>query len=420
MLKRVLALLLAVGICFSLVACGGSASSGDEQQSNQPSTAVSLMEERMAAMEDCVAVLRMQINPAFDLYLDAKDTVLAIEFLNDDAREVLSHVEVVGQNGMDAIVLLMSAIFTSGLLKEDATLSVTPVYQAGNSSTGELVKDIPAVIADLKTGMQLPFALSVEMDGDGVVEDTSAGINGDGENDPAADKTDVSLSGDETDVEKDADGNIVKTVRLDEAGNIWTHYYHTSGQLEKETMEGPDGEHRETEFDRDGSPVKEIIDRADGSRVESFFTNGKATKTVQTDVHGTVMETTLDGNGTPLLTTGTAADGASIERTYHPNGEVKEATNRYADGAYNTQTFDENGVKLTYEGAYVNANGTTVTFKYLYDANGSETEYYGQDNFGRPVHTIYHSDGTSETYRTETDGSVTTIYRDAGGNEIYP
>lgn len=386
-----MALLLCAAVCFSAAACGG----GSDESADKPQTVIEQMEHNMAAMENCAAVIRLQINPAFDLYLDENDRVLAIDCLNNDAKQLLGNTDVIGHHGMDAVVMIVSAVFERGLVKEDVAIYLTPVCQAGNTTVSQLMEEVPQVVEMLKADLQLGFEVSVTMDEDGVVE----GIHMDSDDGNNSDETDwqqVPLTGNETEVEKDAEGNIVKTVEVLDTGDVQALYYNEKGQL-----------------------TQIVIDYADGSHYESLFNNGKLSQSTRRDVHGTLMQTTYNADGVPVLTTGTTADGGALEWTHYADGEVKEAVVRYADGAYNKQSFDESGRKLLEESAYVRVDGVLTESKTFYDASGNRTEYYGRDNFDRPVHVVYHADGSSTTEVTESDGSVRIVRRDVNGNEIH-
>lgn len=390
-MKKLMVLLLCATLCLSLAACGSSS----DEQTGKPQTVIEQMKENMAATEDCVAVIRLQINPAFDLYLDENDRVLAIACLNNDAKQLLGNTDVIGHHGMDVIVMIVSAVFERGMVKEEVSIYLTPVCQEGNTTANQLIEEVPQAIESLKADRQLDVAVSVAVDEDGVVAGVSADPD-DGNDSSQADWQQVPLTGNETEVEKDGNGNIVKTVEILDTGDVQAHYYDEKGRL-----------------------TQIVIDYADGSHYESLFSDGKLSQSTRTDVHGTLTQTTYNADGVPVLTTGTTADGGALEWTHYANGEVKDAVVRYADGAYNKQSFDEAGIKLSEESAYVRVDGVLTESKIFYDASGNRTEYYGRDNFDRPVHVVYHADGSSTTEVTESDGSVRIVRHDASGNEIH-
>ena len=383
-MKQLLTLLLAVVLSLSLVACGKNS----EPPADRPQTAITQMEDNLAATQNCVAVLRVQINPAFDLYLDENDRVLAVDAVNDDAKQILANTNVVGENGVDAIGRLWGEAASRGFAGS-GTIYVTPVYASDNTSAQALVNDLPEALAHL--------SVSIELDEDGIIEVTSTN-------------------------QGDSNNTLVNTsqVEKDTEGNIFTRHFDESGRLVREVTEFTNGDRQDMTFDKGGLPLTIVIDYANGDHYEATLLNGIHVTSTRTLANGAQSQTTYDANGIAVLTTGTAADGGQIEELYYSNGEIKQHTIRYADGSYNIQTYSENGLKLTQESAYVNGAGALIGSKFLYDASGNVTEYYGQDNFGRPVHKIYNSDGTSVTYRTETDGAVTTIYYDSNGNEIHP
>lgn len=404
-MNRIIALITAAVICLCFAACGSSEAYGTGQQEKSDSAVVLQLKGKITVKENCVAIIRIQMNPAIDIYLDKDNYVLAVEGINEDAQQLLAGINVIGWNGMDAIVELVSAVFTGGFIKEDIIIYVTPVYEEGNVQAGELIKDIPSVLSE----MQFRFEVSVVMDEDGIVEENSIDPNKDTRSNESVptEQTELLSSG-RTEVSKD------------DEGNTHTLYFDENGCLTKEIVEFGNGDRVETVLDINGYPVEEIIVFANGDYQETKFMNGFPSKGIFTGADGTVAETTYDSNGIAVLTIESRSDGVTVERTYYSNGEPQKVTEKYPDGAYNIQTFDENGIKLSQEDAYVRYDGVLTWGKTLYDANGNVTEYYGRDNFDRPIHTVYYGDGSSTMEITESDGSIRIVNRDANGNEIYP
>ena len=196
-MKKLLMMLLPLLLALSLAACGGD-TGGDKPQS-----VIALMEDKLSSVQDCVAVLRVQINPAFDLYLDKNDRVLAVEAVNDDAAQILNSTNVVGENGVDAIGRLLEAAANRGFT--GSTVYVTPVCKEGNTTAAALVKELPVALAYLN--------VSFEMDEDGEVEVTS--------NNPSG----SSALANTTTTEKDSEGNTL------------TRYYDENGRMVREVTE---------------------------------------------------------------------------------------------------------------------------------------------------------------------------------------
>lgn len=387
-MKKLLMMLLPLLLVLSLAACGNTDTPDDTPQS-----ALKQMENNMASLPNCVAVLRVQINPAFDLYLDKNDRVLAVEAVNDDAAQILNNTAVVGENGVDAIGRLLEAAANRGFT--GSTVYVTPVCKEGNTTAAALVNELPDALAYLN--------VSFEMDEDGEVEVTSGNPSG------------SSTLANTTTTEKDSEGNTL------------TRYYDENGRMVREVTEfaasqAPEGKpaHRqEITFDQSGVPVTIVIDYTDGMHYEAILVNEKHASSTTTNPNGYRSQTTYDADGIAVTTTGIKADGGKFEEIYYANGEIKQHTVRYDDGSYNIQNYDENGVKRSEEGEYVRYDGVLTWWKSLYDADGNHTEHFGRDNFDRPVHTVFYGDGSSMTEVTESDGSVRVIHRDAAGNETY-
>ena len=103
-MKRIFLLVLA--LCLCLTACGNNGS-------NTTSVPELIIPEDagapIAEAKNCKAVLQVQVNPKFELYLDAQGNVIQVICLNDDAREAFASCEVIGLDSSTALQILLTA-----------------------------------------------------------------------------------------------------------------------------------------------------------------------------------------------------------------------------------------------------------------------------------------------------------------------
>ncbi len=122
-MKRIIALLLVVFMLFGLAACGGDSDTGN----GKPLSSV------FVAPEEYSAVLNVKINPELNIYLDYHTIVVAVECVNDDAKEIYGYVtaEFVGQ-GLEFATERVTAIAAESGLELDVTFDVKTVDDGAN------------------------------------------------------------------------------------------------------------------------------------------------------------------------------------------------------------------------------------------------------------------------------------------------
>ncbi len=147
-MRNVLAYLLAAVLLLSLF----TACSGETQNETQTTTVVTttttdgeVIFEKPASY---AAVVLISINPQFKLYLDADGTVLAVEPVNADAKQVAAKITAKTGNVETVVDNLISAANEDGFVKQDVTVNieVTELY----SETVDTV----AVLEKAKTGAE--------------------------------------------------------------------------------------------------------------------------------------------------------------------------------------------------------------------------------------------------------------------------
>lgn len=154
-MRNVLSYLLVVVLLLSLF----TACSGEPQEETQTTTVVTTTSTTMVTTTtngevvfekpaSYAAVVLISINPQFKLYLDADGTVLAVEPVNADAKQVAANITTKTGSVETVVDNLISAANDDGFVKQDVTVNieVTEIY----SETVDTV----AVLEKAKTGAE--------------------------------------------------------------------------------------------------------------------------------------------------------------------------------------------------------------------------------------------------------------------------
>lgn len=116
-MKKILAILLALSlICCLFAGCGGS--------STDTSSGTASGEQTFQKPENYASVVKVTINPEFNLYLDENGFVLAVEPLNDDAKAITIKVTEENKEISTFVKELVSETKEKGFLKDNAEIKV--------------------------------------------------------------------------------------------------------------------------------------------------------------------------------------------------------------------------------------------------------------------------------------------------------
>jgi len=112
-MKKTLAILMAIILIFSFAACK---SDDGLSSSDIP------VSDDFQAPENYAVVLLASINPQIKLYLDKYDIVLAIEAVNDDAKQIIDEIEYKNTDYKQVIKSFVSVANSKGFIKGDAKI----------------------------------------------------------------------------------------------------------------------------------------------------------------------------------------------------------------------------------------------------------------------------------------------------------
>ena len=435
-MKKFFALLMAAAMCFLLVACGSS---------------------QLAA--DGTVVVHITINPEFKLHLDNNGNVVQVDALNDDAKAVNDAIQLTGKSCENAITALLNETIRQGFLRDGGEVTVT--VEISDNISNQLDKWQKTVMDGVTQALSANTINANISFGAEVIH----APNTPPQNDPAGQGTQAGQANPTI----DANGNVVT---IDADGN--TRMESPDGSVSVLRPDGTpvllifteaDGTRVTQHHDSNSVIIQDIFEYPDGSQLTRFFySNGALMREVHTDRNGVETTQEYDSSG-HLIPAGGKVDvngvcyypdyagqsrvfvdemGESWNNTYDAQGYLVESYRERTDsmgfvwrdymeqrddGTVGTVTYHfwngnweptvmyhPNGV-VSKEILGQSGHGLSVGY---YDTNGRLTDVYGWDNFNLFNHLVYSADGSYVCYTTNADGSVSTFYYDANGNEIHP
>lgn len=147
-MKKALTVILLIVVLAGLVGCGSDRLKSESITFFVPKNAVT--------------TVRVVINPAFNLYLDTEDNVVALEPLNDDAKAIEKELDVVDKSFTDAVVAIVKTAKENNFINDenkDFTIKLVETKESGKES---LVDDSIEVINDALAEKEMNFAANVD------------------------------------------------------------------------------------------------------------------------------------------------------------------------------------------------------------------------------------------------------------------
>lgn len=397
-MRKLVTFILALVLALSLTACG----------KKEPPAPLWETDPLLSAADGCEAVLRVQFNPEFELYLDALGQVLQINCLNADAEAAFADCDVVGLEVAEALKIMLTAAWEQEYLTDKRTVTITPVAVADKSAVADVVTQIPQTVEQIKTDLGADFAVSVQ---DAVVVSnddhgkiwTKTGAGGRTEY-----YRDGVLIGT---LEQYTDGSWCQTIRDRHGRTVFNEskyggerfeWPEAGGIVVANTMEDV----ATVTLRADGTIARVCTDVHDemvnplnvGFWEYNYGTDGKSAEDLQVTPGGDKIKTTYADIDQGLISHRSEiyGDGGSYETEYE-NGLAVYRSGTTWDGAFSETTFDENGFeKQTVE---------------TYPSGAVRSTWYrefpaGTMGFVEPVCKIeeYAADGTLTFYKTITEG----------------
>ncbi len=133
-------------------------------------------EDAFVAPENYVSVVQITINPTANLYLDAENVVLAIEYVNVDAKECYSKVEseIVGKNLDAAVNVVVSTAQQDGYFAENKAVTIDLVETKAEEKKVEVLNTATASAKAVLTEKNIQAEVKLSEASQKVVDDKAA------------------------------------------------------------------------------------------------------------------------------------------------------------------------------------------------------------------------------------------------------
>ena len=428
-MKKLLGILLAMILCVALVSCGQSASDVPEKQEIN-----ALCQEKGG---NITCLIRVSINPEFELVLDEQGTVCDVICLNEDAKEVLAQGNLILKSYDEAMEELLTAAKNCGYLTDKSTVSVTVIVREGCAYGDAVISAVNETVQEFVSAQQCSMAV---WDGRAASGQNNAGSNtgnNNGNGTQATNSVEV----------RDANGKLVsRTVEYQnsEGAVKITEYFDANEKLTKR-VEELNSKITVFEYDADGDLIGCVWEEQtpDGLRkgTNQYDANGKLVSRIEKipsplgimtvtdyfDANETLTKRVEEGE-TLTSVSEYDADGHCISRVWEdqtPENPMKGA-----------EYFDANGNKIK---EVIQGNESNIVNEY--DANGriirgvqefinpegvpetrdSTFSYHESGNLAAEY--IYISDGSYNETHYHENGNVVSFYRETpdGGyvNDSY-
>lgn len=323
-------------------------------------------------------VLRITVNPEFELYVDMDGCVSRVRCLNEDAVTVFQSmtdqgIHVIGQDYPNAMKVILENLTDTGFLTSE-----TKQIQIETTVHIELPEEDLAALA---TTLAEP------------VEEYSA------ENDLAV-TVEASVPEIDTDVEVElpeydefkGEPNSERTLDMvDQSGNqigIHTQYYDENGIKYKDEYNNFDGSYQIYEYAPNGYKTRFEMLTTDGFYQECHF-NEYEIEISRTDEYpdGTRREASYHENGNLSIEVYSNSDGTGSETHYDKSGATTYFKSVDTDGSITETTFYENG--NTKSSIY---DGPDGHIEWHYFEDGTQSRYVEDSSLGYHE-TVYYPNG---------------------------
>jgi len=193
-MKRILAILLAVALVFSISACGTNTSENPAESEKTPAeekepgdqeiSEISTDELLSDAPDTYDYALRISINPEFILYL-VEHRVVAYQALNADAQKVDERAAIEDRDLFEALNDIVRSSYEEGFLEDggDVTVTMVSAFQT-EAEANELLTEAKGMVTDIAKdcGISVNPVLTVDKN----VEFSEPGNNPGSEDNPPA------------------------------------------------------------------------------------------------------------------------------------------------------------------------------------------------------------------------------------------
>lgn len=339
-----------------------------------------LLELGKGQKHESLMVLKITVNPEFELYLDMDSCVSRVRCLNEDAVTAFQNmtnnqINVIGLAYADAMELILAGISSAGFLTaetEQIQIETTVHIELPEEDLAALASALAEPVEEYSA--ENSFTLTVE-----------API-------PEVD-TEAALEMPEYNIEK-GEPNSEKTFECERSGENGTYtgtmtvYYDENGIRYKRVEEYTDGFYHIEEYESNGGTTYRKYGTASGNSTEHFYDeNGNETKRIFYTVGGSCSEYTFHDNGNQASRLVNVSGGGYIEEYWTKSGIPISSISIGADGSRRESTWYENG-NMQSE-IYNGPDGHT---EWHYFEDGTMSRYVNDSN-GAYSEEVYYSNG---------------------------
>ena len=278
--KKIICLLLSLILALSCMACGTGTNSGTETE-NQTETQIETETQvedftgKLDFAENCMFSIHVKINPEYEIFVDDAGIIFEVEFINDDAKTLFAGMDLLGIPFADGFRQLLDRVYESDRLHKGDKVEISTFVKNINITQG-WTNIVLGVIDEFNqnTGMGIePVYCGETFVGN--PEENNQGQTGNQNGNENQGNEDERY----TEVERDQDGNLVRTLEgdrndqyietfyknglmehqeiRDSAGNMIFLYFNEKQAIVREEVHATDGSKSITEYDDNGNVVKE-------------------------------------------------------------------------------------------------------------------------------------------------------------------
>lgn len=332
-MKRLLALLIISAICLSLSAC------------SQKPESVSFNESDFSELMDKASVIvDISINPQFKVLVNESGVITGVHNVNDDAKSIFgAEFLKLDMSFNEGLQYLFEKAFDKGFVNNQNDVkfeitskdnSVDPTYYA------DAARD---AVTEFMSNNNINAGFSVQING-GQQQEESKNDN----------PTNIPLSDDITNIQRDESGAIIYTQRTESDGSTVDSYYDGNGTLTHLVHSRPDGFTSEQHFDEKGQMISDMHSFGDGSNKEYLYDNGKIVSEFMTfdpsfdnptnvPLIGNIIEVIKDPNGNIIVVIDKDSAGTIGETHYTPSGTLEAQRFTFTDDTIIENFYNPDG-----------------------------------------------------------------------------
>lgn len=360
-----------------------------------------LLELGAGEKHESMIILKITVNPEFELYLDMDSCVSRVRCLNEDAVTAFgtmtnNGVNVIGQFYNDAMKMILENLSITGFLTaetEQVKIETTVHAELPEEDLAALASVLAEPVEEYSADNNL--AVTVETPMPEVDTEVEVELP---EDDRIQRKPNEVITYEEYDERHylgphitytkyyDENGYLSKYQAYSDTGCYWIQEYDPNGNMMRRETLGQDGTLGEELYDEAGRITKMVRNYADGSRYEeSYHDNGNIATSISTNPDGSpASESVFNKAGILTSYKYYYREGGMSESTYNDSGVEIYSKITHADGGVTESTYYENGNKKAdiYDGPdghiewHLFEDGTMS--RYVENSSGGyhETVYY--------------------------------------------